>query len=274
MTHFIQRAGVATTSISLIREHSEAIGPTRALWVPFPLGRPLGVPEDPAFQRAVVVAALDLLESPSQPLLEDYPVEAPDSTISEVWACPISLPKPDGSDLARALRAEIDELMPWYAEAKRARGRSPLANSGATDEQLDQIVDFVLAMAEGHDPLTIPDSVAAVAWRHKMPILIRHVCQDLRAFYEAAALARPGESLPHHAALNNWIYHETALGRAVLAIGQRITDHPDPRFKLLRSFLIPEGYWPEESSAKVTPSLEARIEFAIAANAFLSGESD
>ena len=53
MTHFIQRGGVPTTSISLIREHSEAIGPTRALWVPFPLGRPWGVPEDPDFQRVV-----------------------------------------------------------------------------------------------------------------------------------------------------------------------------------------------------------------------------
>ena len=34
--------------------------PPRTLWVPFPLGRPFGVPDNPAFQRKVLVAALAL----------------------------------------------------------------------------------------------------------------------------------------------------------------------------------------------------------------------
>ena len=41
---------MATTSISLIREQSEAVRPPRALWVPFALGRPLGSAADPDFQ--------------------------------------------------------------------------------------------------------------------------------------------------------------------------------------------------------------------------------
>ena len=41
LANFIERAGVATASISLIREQSEAVRPPRALWVPFALGRPL-----------------------------------------------------------------------------------------------------------------------------------------------------------------------------------------------------------------------------------------
>jgi len=35
--------------VSLIREQTAAIRPPRALWVPFMLGRPFGVPNDPAF---------------------------------------------------------------------------------------------------------------------------------------------------------------------------------------------------------------------------------
>ncbi len=54
-----------TTQISLIREHTEKIKPPRALWVPFELGRPLGVPNDAAFQNRVITAALDLFEAPS-----------------------------------------------------------------------------------------------------------------------------------------------------------------------------------------------------------------
>jgi hypothetical protein len=39
--------------ISLVREHTEKINPPRALWVPFELGRPVGPPDEPAFQRRV-----------------------------------------------------------------------------------------------------------------------------------------------------------------------------------------------------------------------------
>ena len=38
----IERAGIATVSISLLREITEIIRPPRALHVPFPMGYPLG----------------------------------------------------------------------------------------------------------------------------------------------------------------------------------------------------------------------------------------
>jgi hypothetical protein len=75
--HFIEEGGIATTAISLIREHTEAIKPPRALWVPFDLGRPFAVPHDAAFQRRVLLAVLQLLEAPSGPVLADYPEPAP-----------------------------------------------------------------------------------------------------------------------------------------------------------------------------------------------------
>ncbi len=51
--------------------------PPRALWVPFELGRPMGVPNDQALQRRILLAALKLLEAGSRPILEDFPEEAP-----------------------------------------------------------------------------------------------------------------------------------------------------------------------------------------------------
>lgn len=75
--HSIEEAGIATTQISLIREHTEAIKPPRALWVPFELGRPFGMPGDADFQKRVLRRVLALLEAESGPVLEDYPEEAP-----------------------------------------------------------------------------------------------------------------------------------------------------------------------------------------------------
>ena len=65
--HFLEREGLATTGISLVREHTEKVRPPRALWVTFELGRPLGRPDDPPFQQRVVRAALDLLANWAPP---------------------------------------------------------------------------------------------------------------------------------------------------------------------------------------------------------------
>ena len=41
---------------------SEAVVPPRALWVPFPLGRPLGAVDDSEFQKNVMRTAFGLLD--------------------------------------------------------------------------------------------------------------------------------------------------------------------------------------------------------------------
>jgi hypothetical protein len=59
---------LATTQISLIKEHTLQVKPPRALWVPFELGRPLGVPNDAAWQTRVLQSALELIEVPEGPV--------------------------------------------------------------------------------------------------------------------------------------------------------------------------------------------------------------
>jgi hypothetical protein len=69
----IERRGIATTSIMLLRDLAEKMRPPRALAVPFPLGFPLGAPDDPEVQRSVMLAALRLLDHHGPgPLLVDY----------------------------------------------------------------------------------------------------------------------------------------------------------------------------------------------------------
>jgi len=68
----IEREGIATVSISLLREVAGAIKPPRALFVPFPMGFPLGEPNNPQLQHRVIAAALRLLERDDVPVLENF----------------------------------------------------------------------------------------------------------------------------------------------------------------------------------------------------------
>jgi hypothetical protein len=70
----LERRGIATVAIQLLREVAERVRPPRALFVPFPHGRPLDAPGEPTRQHAVIEAALRLLEDPSlkPPVLTDF----------------------------------------------------------------------------------------------------------------------------------------------------------------------------------------------------------
>ena len=51
LSHVFEAAGIATATIVSNRQQAEGITPPRALYCEFPLGRPLGRPRDPAYQR-------------------------------------------------------------------------------------------------------------------------------------------------------------------------------------------------------------------------------
>ena len=57
----IERAGIPTASVTLLEEVTRRVRPPRALFVDLPLGYPLGKPHDAAMQRAILLAALELL---------------------------------------------------------------------------------------------------------------------------------------------------------------------------------------------------------------------
>ncbi len=248
ISHLLQQHGIATTSISLIREHTEWIKPPRALWVPFPLGRPFGIADDPDFQTDVLRSVLGLLETATAATIEDYSHEAPDGGGDGVWACSIALPEPQTSDLERALRAEVDVLTPSYDEARRHRGRTTVGMSGATPEEIDDVVSFIVAIAEGSGFSEIPASASGPNWTHKMPLLVRFVIEDLRAFYQEAVTSQPGSGAPSQHDMHNWLFAETALGEAIRRVGQQITAAGEPRLMPMRGFIVPEGFWEGDTS--------------------------
>jgi hypothetical protein len=63
----LERRGIATVCIVLLREVAEKVRPPRALFVPFRHGYPLGLPNDANTQRSVIEAAFNILEHDGEP---------------------------------------------------------------------------------------------------------------------------------------------------------------------------------------------------------------
>jgi hypothetical protein len=63
----LERRGIATTSVTVLREITEKVRTPRALAVPYALGYPLGKPGDQDLQTRILRAAFALLDTPGPP---------------------------------------------------------------------------------------------------------------------------------------------------------------------------------------------------------------
>lgn len=70
----LERRGIVTASITMLPEVTTRVRPPRALAVPYPLGYPLGAPDDPALQHVVLRALLALCTRLDVPVLASLPV--------------------------------------------------------------------------------------------------------------------------------------------------------------------------------------------------------
>ena len=77
--------------VGFVKEHIEIIKPPRALWLNFPMGRPLGKPNNPEFQKKVIRTAFDLLEKSSGPVVDDFSEIIPVREGRMSYALPVSL---------------------------------------------------------------------------------------------------------------------------------------------------------------------------------------
>jgi hypothetical protein len=209
LAHVFEAAGIATIVLSSVRAMAEKTAPPRALHCEFPLGRPLGVPNDPAFQHDVLARAFALLDAPSGPVLVDHPtvIEADDAA---PLAC--SLPPrfdpslPPAVDEARGLRKAYDRA---------------LAKRGVTS--VGRVIDadgvpgalaVLQSIAEGTDwkEAGIPGGNTTA------------VCHDIRTYYEEAALELADGPAPGGRAVEDWFFERTEAGRTMLAARAAIRD--------------------------------------------------
>ena len=231
---YIEDEGVPTAGLSLVREHTAALKPPRALWVPFMLGRPLGVPDDPAFQRRVLLAALNLFERERGPVLEDFPEDAPQSAAAENMegmVCAIDFPQAHKeATLAELVHAEIGQLRSWYDVTLKRRGRTALGAAGAPIEKL---VDFVAAYTDGKSAAPYRDDVPPAN-------ALRLACEELKAFYFEAIAGQPGTRSP--AEVQRWFWHETSGGKLIFALHDALRDSADDRLRhFANESLIPRA---------------------------------
>ncbi len=68
----LERRGIVTASVTMLPEVTESVRPPRALSVPFPLGFPLGQPDDVAGQREIMRRLLSLSSRIDVPVIEPF----------------------------------------------------------------------------------------------------------------------------------------------------------------------------------------------------------
>ena len=210
LAHVLEAHGLATVALVSVLPVAEKMRPPRALYCEFPLGRPLGRPNDPAYQHDVLQRAFALLDAPAGPVLATHP----DVIELEVEALACPLPArfdpnvPEAVDEARALRAAYDRT-------HAATGRTSVGRLVDADG-IPALVEAFVRIADGTDwaDAALPGD----------PISAAH---DLRSYYEEAALALV-DVVPGPGQAEAWFYDVTAAGRTVLAARRAMRDAGAP----------------------------------------------
>jgi hypothetical protein len=237
LAHIIEEEGVPTACISATRPYTEKIKPPRSLWISFPMGRPLGVPNDPAFQKRVLLTLLKLLERPEGPwMLEDYPEDAPEvaDDASIVLSCPVYYgtgDEPEGTDpLQKAFLREIKAMRPWYDMAVAKRKRTTV---GISRIDLDNIGEFIYAFLKG----TMPENPRQDV---DLSTTLKTAYEDLRAYYFESATSQPGQENVSNDALLNWFWFETEAGKVLQKVQQVCVKSTDPGMQMVAErFIVP-----------------------------------
>ncbi len=63
----VEEVGISTVSITLLEDLTKKVNPPRALLVPYSFGHPLGEPNNPELQHAIIAETLALFEEENPP---------------------------------------------------------------------------------------------------------------------------------------------------------------------------------------------------------------
>jgi hypothetical protein len=223
LARVLEAQGIATTSISMVREHTEKVKPPRALFVPFPFGHALGRPNDPALQHRVLAAALALFAAPTGPVLHDFPDDAEpgDAPPAPVQASAIAPVAGVPDDPA----AETKATREWHERWTTASGgRTAFGLAGLPAERFDDVVRFLERFAADGDA-DMPERPRDVP----LPDFIRYCADDLKALHvEARLAATPAASGDE---IGRWFWSRTATAQVLRRVRDRLDASDDPRCK-------------------------------------------
>ena len=105
--------------VGFVREQMEKLEPPRGLFLDCPMGRGMGKPNNPKFQKSVIRAAFDLLDFKAGPVLSDFPEVIPVKEGRMGYALPPELVMDSRdigniNELAALVESEIKELKSDY----------------------------------------------------------------------------------------------------------------------------------------------------------------
>ncbi len=206
LAHVFEAAGLATVVLASMLPVAEKARSPRTLYGEFPLGRPLGRPNDPEFQHDVLARAFALLERTEGPVLESHPEVIEEAT--EALSC--RLPPRYDPDVAPAVEEAIG-IRKAYDRIRERRGVSSVGRVMDADgvpgalEVLQQIAD-----GAHFKEVDLPgrNTIATV--------------HDIRTYYEEAAVELADGPAPGGRAAEAWFFEETEAGKVVLAARKAI----------------------------------------------------
>lgn len=201
--------------------------------MPFELGRPLGAPDDPAFQKRVLLASLKLLEATDGPVLEDFPEDEPETEAITVLACPVNFSRdttePGESDpLLASFRREMTAMRPWYDMAVSKRQRTTVGVSGI---DLEALADFIYAFIKGPEPENPRDDIPLVN-------TLKLAIEDLKSYYIEGITLQPGQTGASSQVLNNWFWDDTVAGKVLLEVKKACEVSPDKTTRMMGTHSI------------------------------------
>ena len=239
LANYFESQGFTTVLVGFVREHIAAVKPPRALWLNFPMGRPLGKPNDPDYQLKVIRAAFSLLDKSSGPVLEDFPDVIPVKDGRMGYALPVELviAKDDIGDvdqLVGEIESEMDALLVPYEAAIAARGRTTV---GASELPIQEFVPFIAEFVKGNNPKSPRKGLPPVP-------LLKLVVEDLAAYYTEARTHR--DDIDDIELLGKWFWEETKAGVLLLWLEAVSLESDDKVLaQIVEMSLITPRFWSE-----------------------------
>ena len=224
IAHWLEKAGISTVVIGLVRLHLEKIAPPRALWVPFELGRPTGSPSDPELQRAVLEQALQLVVTAKKQTIADFKTDDSRFTADPQWRAP-EIKK------CTSVEEECAALKSYYQRQCVDKSRTSVGVAKTPVIELASLFDEVF---ENKKLKAVRSDISA-------RLMFRLALDDLKAYYIEAALA--GSSKPSSQQLCDWIWKETLLGSRMRELRHRFMKSDDEKLQDLGAkFIVPHAW--------------------------------